>query len=276
MYVQDGRLVVSKGMGFTSFMEAYEAIPIDMEIGIHFRTRTHGDVNLANTHPYVVLNELDHGVDLLVMHNGIIKVGDNSNKSMSDTWHWIEQYARPLLEDAPHALAKPAMQRALELTTADSRLLFLDSAGNFTFLHQEDWVTHQGCWLSNDWFLNWGHSYRGYQGGYSNDRDFYDTPLNLRRTADEDEPFDQQVSFLLEWDSLPAIYDEEVTSLVSTHRFYVKRKLVEWGYIHESEQIANRDMGIMLKRAIMDSTSGYREPMYRSMDGGEDEVHAPD
>ncbi len=82
MWPQHGKVRVAKGfMGWTSlkpFLEDNEGVLEGQPVNFHFRWRTHGQTDQANTHPYPVtrdhrrLTQLDGEVPYAVMHNGVI------------------------------------------------------------------------------------------------------------------------------------------------------------------------------------------------------------
>lgn len=144
MYSDQGRVMVMNGMDLESFKSAYNSIEPDMEIAIHFRWKTHGNIDLINTHPYPVLNLEENGEDLWVMHNGIIDVKE-TRQGMSDTWHWVKHVARPILKNNPDGIFDPDIVDILEATVTHSRLLFLNGNGKFVFLNQKMWTEEKGC-----------------------------------------------------------------------------------------------------------------------------------
>jgi hypothetical protein len=167
MFAMNGEMQIKRGLDWNSFLSAYRAIPEDHPIAIHFRFRTHGDINIANTHPYMVWN--GDSRTIAVMHNGVIQINEIDSK-MSDTWHWLELVVKPVLKLNPNIIDLPAFHFLMENTTDGSRLLFLDNDGKFTFLHPKQWHDHQGCKFSNTYSLKPAYSYAkdysGWNGHY--------------------------------------------------------------------------------------------------------------
>jgi predicted glutamine amidotransferase len=90
MYAEHNKLHVHKGY-FTldEFKEAYEPHK-DKQAVVHFRIRTHGDINYENCHPYSVDR------NLAFIHNGTISKASSRYKDKSDTWHFNEDVLKPL------------------------------------------------------------------------------------------------------------------------------------------------------------------------------------
>ncbi len=147
MYAEDGNVVVQNGMTWDSFLRTYQTIDEAQEMAIHFRWKTHGNVDLANTHPYTVLELERDGRDLQVMHNGIISI-PQKHKNMSDTWHWVRGIVQPMIRKFPDLLEDKDSLELLENTIDGSRILFLDGWGKFTFLNRSYWHDEMGCEFS--------------------------------------------------------------------------------------------------------------------------------
>jgi len=146
MYHDGGRTRAVKSRHMAEFQRAYDRVR-DCELGIHFRWRTHGDVNNAMAHPYPILDL--HGSTAWLMHNGVLPIA-TPDKTKSDTWTWISKALRPMLRSDPGLWDQESFWRFIEHDTYGSRLLFLDGRGEFRRTgHFQDW---EGCSYSN---LNW-------------------------------------------------------------------------------------------------------------------------
>ena len=101
MYALDGKLHVDKSLGkvgeFIDKWRQMEAAGYDFVC--HLRMRTHGDISLENCHPYQVLDG-SHGIEMWMAHNGVLSNGNAADITKSDTWHFIKDYLRPLLDPA--------------------------------------------------------------------------------------------------------------------------------------------------------------------------------
>jgi hypothetical protein len=112
--------------------------------------RTHGDTDLTNCHPYEVLNMLEHGISLWLMHNGILSTGNKADTSKSDTWHYIKDYLRPMLAHNPDYAFTPAFQDIVGSHIGSSnKFVLMDNTGRQAVVNQTSGVYWAGLWLSN-------------------------------------------------------------------------------------------------------------------------------
>jgi len=96
MYAEGGKLVVVKTLGKPQEINAlYKDALKGRECIIHYRMKTHGDIDMENCHPYKVTD------DIWMAHNGILSMGNPIDKTKSDTWHFIKFILRPALEANP-------------------------------------------------------------------------------------------------------------------------------------------------------------------------------
>lgn len=119
------------------------------EAVMHFRMRTHGEVNRDNTHPYKVQD------GLWMAHNGVLSTGNARRPEMSDTWHLIEDYLRPVLESAPALIHTPQFQRMLgAFIGSNNKLGFMDSKGRVAIVNRTSGIEHANTWFSNTYAWN--------------------------------------------------------------------------------------------------------------------------
>jgi hypothetical protein len=112
--------------------------------------RTHGAIDLLNCHPYEVLNRAEHGIDLWLMHNGILSTGNKANPKMSDTWHYIADYLRPMLAGNPDFAFHPAFKALIEDHIGGSnKFVIMDNEGRQVVINESAGVYWAGLWLSN-------------------------------------------------------------------------------------------------------------------------------
>lgn len=92
----DGNMVVERGLGAIGELIAAFKKHESKEVVIHCRIKTHGEINLENTHPFVVND------DMWLFHNGRLleSTVPIRDKAMSDTWHYAEKL-RATLETSP-------------------------------------------------------------------------------------------------------------------------------------------------------------------------------
>ncbi len=144
MYATASRgLKVSKRLPQTlaDVRAAVEKLPQDdREVAVHFRMRTHGDVDLANCHPYPV----SQGVAL--MHNGILHTGNAADKTKSDTWHFVRDYLATLGIDALH---DAGFAKMLGDFIDSNRFAIMSGDGRCTVINREQGIEHGGVWFSN-------------------------------------------------------------------------------------------------------------------------------
>lgn len=144
----------------------------DRALAIHARFKTHGDVDLANCHPYTVVED-----QIAMMHNGVLAQGNAADKTKSDTWHYIHDFIAPQLALYPKLYLLPAWQALVEADiTGGNRFVFMDNAGELVILNKDTGIEHAGLWFSNTYAWSpellipgyakprqWG---RLYPGGY--------------------------------------------------------------------------------------------------------------
>jgi hypothetical protein len=146
MYASNNMLHVHKG--FFSFDEFYDSYkPVEKEkCVIHFRIKTHGDINADNTHPFNVSNEL------AFVHNGMINIHE-SHKQYSDTWHFNERIIKPMYKDNKAFIKKIYNQELIRGFIGNSKLIFLDNKGRSTIINPEKGIWENGVWYSNSSYV---------------------------------------------------------------------------------------------------------------------------
>ncbi len=120
----------------------------DYECVFHFRYRTRGRVDFANTHPLQVTE------DLYLFHNGTLPGGAGSRQH-SDSWHLAQDLLRPVLERKPAMLDDLVFQRMLHSAVGvRNRLVLVDVKRRRVInLHRDVGFEREGLWLSNSrWF----------------------------------------------------------------------------------------------------------------------------
>jgi hypothetical protein len=179
MHVEDGYLMVYKAIGSANdFVQAFEERK-DKECLIHLRMRTHGEINLDNCHPYEVLSR-EEGGPIWVMHNGVLSHGNEADKTMSDTWHYIQKTLKPILLVHPDMLRLEAFQKLVSRDIGSTnRLGFMDKDGAVTIINRSAGVEWEKAWLSNTYAWSaakakipgvpqYNYSGGGGYGGYGN------------------------------------------------------------------------------------------------------------
>lgn len=152
MFADNGKLIVQKILPKTAqdFIEFYHANIKGKNCAFHLRMKTHGDIDLENCHPYEVLNSAEHGIDLWLMHNGILSTGNSADTTKSDTWHYIRNHLRPMLADNPEFAFHPAFADIIgKHISASNKFVLMDNLGRTTVVNQDAGVYWGGLWLSN-------------------------------------------------------------------------------------------------------------------------------
>lgn len=114
------------------------------EAVIHFRWKTHGDIDLENCHPYEVCE------GLWMAHNGVLGSGNAEDPTKSDTWHYIKNYLRPLLQEHPDLLKRPEFRAMLGSHIGSSNKFgFMNQQGESFIINPNSGLVHDGVWFSN-------------------------------------------------------------------------------------------------------------------------------
>lgn len=117
----------------------------DRSLALHWRMRTHGNVDLENCHPYPVVDGR-----IAMMHNGVLSQGNAADKTKSDTWHYINDVVRPMLAQAPGLITNSAWVKLVEDDIGNgNRFAIMDHTGELVVLNKHTGVTHDGIWFSN-------------------------------------------------------------------------------------------------------------------------------
>jgi glutamine amidotransferase len=142
MYAEDNILHTEKG--FFSFDDFYKAYTPHQskKIALHFRIKTHGEINKDNCHPFEVSKTLG------LMHNGMIDIQEY-NKKFSDTWHFNEKIIKPMYRDNGGFLKKNYNLELIKKFVGYSKLVFLNNRGVHTIVNEDKGVWENGVWYSN-------------------------------------------------------------------------------------------------------------------------------
>lgn len=146
MYADSGRLHVHKSLPANAqqFIAAYREHADGREALIHARMQTHGDIDLANCHPY----EVTSGVAL--MHNGILSLGNSWDKTKSDTWHFVERVIAPAVRYDLALIHSPEWQSYIaSIIGSTNKFAMMDHHGQVAILNRHTGVEFEGGWWSN-------------------------------------------------------------------------------------------------------------------------------
>lgn len=142
LYSKDKELHLEKGFfTFNDFYEAYKQHENEQAV-IHFRIKTHGNINTENCHPFLVNKSLGF------IHNGIIS--GFGSKDNSDTYHFNDELLKPLIGKYGNKIINdPIVKDLVEDRIGYSKLVFLDRHGNHNIFNEHKGVWDDGIWYSN-------------------------------------------------------------------------------------------------------------------------------
>jgi hypothetical protein len=118
------------------------------ECVIHLRLCTRGNITQTNTHPFRVTKSI------YMAHNGTLNIHCRL-PGRSDSWHIVNDYLTPLLEETPKILYNDMFQHYIAAKIGpNNRLVFMDAEQKKTIIiNQRLGVEYNGLWLSNTkWF----------------------------------------------------------------------------------------------------------------------------
>lgn len=167
MFVDGGRVQVERAVGSLDQQLKVFASHQDKDSWVlHQRFATAGAKDVANCHPFKVLDKDEDGVDLFMVHNGTLNsVVDLTEKGFSDTWHFVENVMKPMLKRDYELLNMESFQIMLHATIgAGNKLLFLSSDNEVLIFNEEKGSWREGCWVSNTYSLARPTTAATYQG----------------------------------------------------------------------------------------------------------------
>ena len=165
MYPDGEKVRVARGFypkldeSWEKFKKTMDFIPEGVQVGIHFRIRTHGVKELVNCHPFKILDKKLHGHDLYLMHNGTISGMDLDHKDdpRSDTAIFAEEFMRPMLKGNPKFMDTLRWQKVVrDIVGHGSRLLFMRGDGSHWIYNKTNGTERDGVWYSNSYSLHGG------------------------------------------------------------------------------------------------------------------------
>lgn len=128
----------------------------DTETFVHLRFRTRGSSDSDNVHPFTVLKQKKHGMDIQFMHNGTISdFGDDKD---CDSKVFAKTLVSPLAERLMKAvgpenvLHDPIFNTLLaKYAGGNSIFLLADNLGNHTIVNRKKGTEFDGWWASNEY-----------------------------------------------------------------------------------------------------------------------------
>lgn len=152
----------------SDIMTLFEDAHKDKHIAFHFRLATHGSKTDANCHPFQVLSLEEDGVDMYMMHNGVIswvtREGD-----ITDSEAFATKYLKPILKLNPLLVESPEFKKLISEAIGGSKLLFMYTSGDsykVSIINESLGAKLNECWVSNTHSLS-TYSPTTYTGNYS-------------------------------------------------------------------------------------------------------------
>jgi hypothetical protein len=155
---------------------------------VHLRMRTHGEISIANTHPYSIGN-----TGAYLVHNGILGGQDTHTPKMSDTWHFINDMLNPLIKHDINLIHEPWLQEMVGKYVGNNRLVIMTPDGRTSYINSDQGVVHDGIHYSNTyaWSAPQTRKPYSYQSFTQyNAYELYDTDLELSVDGMLDYSFD--------------------------------------------------------------------------------------
>lgn len=171
MYAQDGRVhTIKERSGMNRFFHAWGRVPKNVPVAVHFRFGTSGPQCNEMCHPFPVLNKKEHGIDLYLMHNGVLS-RFNGDKTRSDTLEMVQECLTPLLCGQPSFIKNAAFEKICDaMIGSNNKLVFLDGNGHWYFVNKSAGHQDKQVWYSNEYSIRKVYSGFG-KGKAANDTD---------------------------------------------------------------------------------------------------------
>lgn len=152
MWAEDGSLHFRKHLpkNAKDAVAFFRDVAEGKDCAVHFRMKTHGDIDFLNCHPYPVFGfDEEHEHPMLLMHNGVLSTGNASDLTKSDTWHFIKDFLRPMLSLDPNIIYDEAFNAKLGKLIGSNRFAVMDYTGRIAIVNRNQGVMYEGSWLSN-------------------------------------------------------------------------------------------------------------------------------
>lgn len=257
----------------------------DRNMAIHFRMKTHGDIDLFNCHPYSVVEE-----EVAMMHNGILDTGNKKDPSKSDTWHFIQDYLVDTVIEAPAVVHANGFREMVGEFIGNNRFVFMDKHGTMSHVNFHQGIEHDGMWFSNTYAwspallipnFRFTSAYSGTYGGWMFERDedwedrldrrWYTTKQEDKEDfeaweKDSDIDAESLLEMVTEWCDVDALVDlldrrpYKVLTTLFEHRIplkshFVRTENINAEYARIIDEICAERVSVLLSLAIKDSSS---------------------
>lgn len=161
MWAEDGYLQYNKILPANArqAVDFYNENARGKACAIHYRMRTHGDIDHENCHPYEVFGfEEASDMPMLLMHNGVLHTGNHADTSKSDTWHYIRTYLHKLIAHDPSLAFTPEFRDVIGRHIGSNRFVLMNHLGETSIVNESQGVRFRGAWMSNEYAWN-AHKY---------------------------------------------------------------------------------------------------------------------
>lgn len=161
MYAEDGKVHVYKCLprNAQDMIDFYRAHAEGRDCVWHARMQTHGDIDLDNCHPYRVTD------DIWLAHNGVLSTGNASDKTKSDTWHFIRNVLAPALAHNPDLMLDLDYQKFIaSMIGTGNKFGLVRADGKTVIINEASGVNFVGAWLSNTYA--WSATAFGFRSAY--------------------------------------------------------------------------------------------------------------
>jgi hypothetical protein len=155
MYAQGGKVITWKHKGpFEDFAAHWATLPDNRSVAVHFRFGTSGPSNADACHPFEVLNKERDGMDLWLMHNGVLDYRKfPGGKKNSDTMQYVARL-RSMLVTNPLLIRNAAFRDLLEEELGNpNKMVLLEGNGRWHYLNKHQGEEEGRIWHSNTYSL---------------------------------------------------------------------------------------------------------------------------
>lgn len=146
--VRKGQLIVKHGYSpdanksWRQFKRAFGSYGGNQAL-IHFRWATHGNREAENCHPFFVSD------GLAMIHNGVVNIDCDIDKTKSDTWHFVQHVLKPLHSENRNFFLAAHHAYTNQKAHYGSKFCFLRADGAHSIWNERDGKWEHGHWWSN-------------------------------------------------------------------------------------------------------------------------------
>lgn len=158
MWHQDGRVEARRYVGTEDELwKQYQQVE-GKPHALHQRFATSGGRKTAMAHPFRILSKDRDGVDIYMMHNGVIS-SMPTTQNHSDTFVFVRDYLRPLLAKDPELFKQKHFSWLLASAIGSgNKLLFMTSFDNNAYIiNKSAGKDEDKFWFSNSYSLTGFH-----------------------------------------------------------------------------------------------------------------------